>query len=126
MSVCYGRETWGNRTLADHEGILSASSLELLGAVRRTGESHVTELFGALLHFAPLTVLGAAVADGLFWVLLVKVFKVHSARARIVMLALVGPLLWALNLPWPTVVLGVLGSAVAIIKTLPDWNRVYG
>ena len=86
----------------------------------------LTTLFGSLLHFAPLTVLGAAVADGLFWVILVKVFKVHSARARIVMLALVGPLLWALNLSWPAVLLGVLGSAVAIVKTLPDWNRVYG
>lgn len=85
----------------------------------------LTTLFGALLPFAPLTVLGAAIAAALLWAFLLKVLHVHSARARIAVLALVGPLLWALNLPWPAVVLGILGGAVAIVKTLPDWNREY-
>ncbi len=85
----------------------------------------LTTLFGALLRFAPLTVLGAAIGAALLWVFLLKALHIHSARARIAVLALVGPLLWALSLPWPAVLLGVLGSAVAIAKTLPDWNREY-
>ncbi len=86
----------------------------------------LTTLLGGLLRFSPLRVVGAAVAVVLFWLFLVKALHIHSARARIAALALVGPLLWALSLPWPAVVLGILGGAAAIVKTLPDWNRVYG
>ena len=37
----------------------------------------------------------------------------------------IGPLLWALGMEPRTVLLGALGGAVVIVKTLPDWNRKY-
>ena len=50
---------------------------------------------------------------------------VRRARATIIALALVGPLVWVLGVPLHGVVLGLLGGLAAIIKKMPDWLREY-
>jgi glycerol-3-phosphate acyltransferase PlsY len=93
--------------------------------IRFAGGIGLSTLGGALLYLAPLGTLGAAAALVLFWLILVKLLRVHRARSTILAMVLVGPLLWALGLPLHIVLLGVLGGMVVIIKTLPDWNRQY-
>jgi len=85
----------------------------------------LTTVGGALLWYWPLRAGGAAVALIAAWLVLVKAGHMHRARATIVALAAVGPVLWALGVPPHGILLGVLGGAVAIVKTLPDWNREY-
>ena len=81
---------------------------------------------GATLCLSPLptlTALGILVPS---WLILMGLLQVHRARSTILVVAAVGPLLWALGLPKHGILLGVLGGAAVIIKTLPDWNRQYG
>ena len=85
----------------------------------------LSSLVGALLPFAPLPTLVGVLILGLPWLMLIKLLRVHRARATILAMAVVGPLLWALRLPWPGILLGVLGGVVVVLKTLPDWNRQY-
>jgi glycerol-3-phosphate acyltransferase PlsY len=93
--------------------------------IRFEGGIGLSSLAGALLYLAPLRTLGAAAALVLLWLILVKPLRVHRARSTILSMVLVGPLLWALGMPPHAVLLGVLGGAVVIIKTLPDWYRQY-
>ena len=94
--------------------------------IRFGGGIGLTSLGGALLWNWPLRVAGAAVVLIMLWLVLVKLARVHRARATVLVLAISGLLLWAMGLSLPGITLGVLGGAVAIIKTLPDWHRVYG
>ena len=48
-----------------------------------------------------------------FWLAVVKLLHVRRARATIIALALVGPLVWVLGVPLHGVVLGILGGLVA-------------
>ncbi|HIP97269.1 MAG TPA: glycerol-3-phosphate acyltransferase [Anaerolineae bacterium] len=80
---------------------------------------------GVLLYLSPLATLGALPTLALLWLILVRLLHVHRARATILIMAAVGPLLWALGLPPHGILLGTLGGAVVILKTLPDWNRQY-
>ena len=93
--------------------------------IRFGGGIGISTVAGALLVLSPLRTLGAVVTLVLFWLILVKLLHVHRARSTIVALAVAGPLLWALGLPPHGVVLGVLGGAVVIVKTIPDWHRRY-
>ena len=86
----------------------------------------LSKLTGALLILYPLPTLGVLFVLILLWVALVRVLRLHRARATIAAVALIGPLLWILGVPAPGVLLGALGGAVVILKTLPDWNRQYG
>ena len=94
--------------------------------IRFGGGIGLTSLGGALLWNWPLRVAGVAVALIVLWLVLVKLARVHRARATVLVLAINGLLLWAMGVPLPGITLGVLGGAVAIIKTLPDWQRDYG
>jgi glycerol-3-phosphate acyltransferase PlsY len=85
----------------------------------------LSSLAGGLLYEAPTAALTTLVIAALTWFLLIKVVRLHRARATIGVMLAVGPLLWALGTPLPTVVMGTLGALVVIVKTLPDWNRVY-
>ena len=85
----------------------------------------LSKLGGALLYLAPLRTLEAAVALVLLWLILTQLLHFHHARSTILAMAVVGPLLWALGVPLQGVLLGVLGGAVVIVKTIPDWNREY-
>ncbi|MDY6875541.1 MAG: glycerol-3-phosphate acyltransferase [Chloroflexota bacterium] len=86
----------------------------------------ISTLVGALLYLSPVLTLVALVALALIWVTLVRLLHVHRARSTILTMVTAGPLLWALRVPLPGILLGVLGGAVIIIKTIPDWNRQYG
>jgi glycerol-3-phosphate acyltransferase PlsY len=93
--------------------------------IRFDGGIGLSSLGGALLYLAPLHTLGAAAALVVFWLTLVKLLRVHRARSTILAMILIGPLLWVMATPLNTILLGVLGGAVVIIKTLPDWSRQY-
>jgi glycerol-3-phosphate acyltransferase PlsY len=85
----------------------------------------LTTVGGALLWSWPLQAGGAIVALIASWLFAVRVTHMHRARATIAALALAGPVLWAFGVPPSGILLGVLGGAVAILKTLPDWKREY-
>jgi glycerol-3-phosphate acyltransferase PlsY len=94
--------------------------------IRFGGGIGLSSLAGAVLYTSPLAGLEALGILVLFWLILVGVLRVHRARATIVTMVAVGPLLWALGVSLPSVILGVLGGAAVIVRTLPDWNRQYG
>jgi len=94
--------------------------------IRFGGGIGLSSLAGALLSHSPTAAVAALVALALFWFLLVRALRVHRARATILAMIMMGPLLWALGLPPAGILLGILGGAVVILKTLPDWNRPYG
>lgn len=88
----------------------------------------LSKLAGALLGLSPLIALEAALILLLLWFFLIKSMRVHRARATIITMIGVGPLLWAVGssaLALAGIALGVLGGVVVILKTLPDWNRTY-
>jgi glycerol-3-phosphate acyltransferase PlsY len=94
--------------------------------IRLGGGIGLSSLGGALLWHWPLPTLGTGLGAIGVWLVLVRLAQVHRARATIIVLALIGPVLWALGVPLHGVVLALLGGAAAIIKTLPDWDRQYG
>jgi len=83
----------------------------------------LSTLFGALFAFAPLQAVAVLAVLVLLWVVLVKLLSVRRARATILVMAAVGPLLWLMGLAWTGIALGVLGGLAVVIKTLPEWNR---
>ncbi len=86
-------------------------------------------LAGTLLGLSPEAALPTAIVLLIIWLLLIKPLRIHRARATIAVMLMVGPILWLMgNATWSLqeIWMGVLGGAVAIIKTLPDWNRQYG
>jgi glycerol-3-phosphate acyltransferase PlsY len=93
--------------------------------IRFGGGIGLSTLTGAMLYLDPLRTLGAMVALVLFWLILTQLLHIHRARSTIVAMLAVGPLLWALGMPPNGVLLGALGGAVVIVKTIPDWNREY-
>ena len=93
--------------------------------IRFGGGIGLSTLAGTLLWLSPVLTLTALVALALVWATLVRLLRVHRARATILTMIAVGPLLWALGLPLHGILLGVLDGAVVIIKTLPDWDRQY-
>jgi glycerol-3-phosphate acyltransferase PlsY len=94
--------------------------------IRFGGGIGLSSLGGALLVLTPLRTLGAAAALVLFWLILVRLLRVHRARSTILAMVLVGPLLGAMGTSLQAVLLGVLGGVVVIAKTIPDWSRQYG
>jgi glycerol-3-phosphate acyltransferase PlsY len=93
--------------------------------IRFAGGIGLSSLFGAVFFHSPLSAVLMLAILGLLWVALVKLLRVHRARATILALLPGGPLLWALGESWAVVMLGVLGGLAIILKTLPDWNRQY-
>ena len=97
--------------------------------LRFGGGIGLATLLGTLLGSELRVALPAAVLVLLIWVLLVTMMRVHRARATVIVMLLVGPILWGIgsSLLSPQEILsGVLGGVVVIVKTLPDWNRQYG
>lgn len=106
-------------------GVMAVVGHDWSTFIRFDGGIGLSTLAGALLCLSPLLALGTLVGLLLFWLILVRVLHVHRAQSTILAMVVAGPLLWALGSPLHTVLLGVLGGAVVIIKTLPDWNRKY-
>ncbi len=93
--------------------------------IRFGGGIGLSTLTGALLPLLPLHAFGALVASLIFWWILYKPLHIHRARATILAMIAIGPLLWALGFPPSGILLGILGGIVVIVKILPDWNRKY-
>ena len=86
-------------------------------------------LAGTLLGRSPGAAIVAALAILIVWLLMIKPLRIHRARATILVMMLVGPILWLTGGAFWSIQeiwMGVLGGGVAIVKTLPDWNRQYG
>lgn len=115
----------GNPWAATAAGVMAVVGHNWSVFIRFSGGIGLSTLTGTLLYLSPLATLGALVALVLFWLILVRLLRVHRARATILTMVAVGPLLWALRLPPPGVLLGALDGLAVILKTLPDWNRQY-
>ncbi|MGC9393668.1 MAG: glycerol-3-phosphate acyltransferase [Anaerolineae bacterium] len=85
----------------------------------------LADLAGATLAFDWLRGLGSGGAFILLWLVLTKVLHRHRARSTIVGMLVFALMLWALGMSLPGLVMGAGGAAIVIVKTLPDWNRVY-
>ena len=93
--------------------------------IRFAGGIGLSSLTGAMLCLSPWRTLEALVGAVLFWLILVRLLRFHRARATILTMVIVWPLVWALGMPPHGILLGVLGGAAVIVKTIPDWNREY-
>ena len=93
--------------------------------IRFGGGIGLSKLTGALLALLPLHTLCMLAALLIFWLILTKSLHIHRAQATTLAITTIGPLLWVLGFPLHGVLIGVLGGIVAIVKTLPDWNRKY-
>jgi glycerol-3-phosphate acyltransferase PlsY len=85
----------------------------------------LANLAGATLAFDWLRALGSGGTFIVLWFVLTKVLHFHRARATIFGMLVFALMLWLLGMPAPGLAMGALGAAIVIVKTLPDWNRVY-
>jgi glycerol-3-phosphate acyltransferase PlsY len=85
----------------------------------------LSTLAGALLGLSPLSALRTAIPLLLLWLILVRLLRIHRARATILTMLTLGPLLWVWGSPSQAILSGGLGAMVIILKTLPDWGRQY-
>jgi glycerol-3-phosphate acyltransferase PlsY len=85
----------------------------------------ISSLVGVYLGGWPLAAIGSLVVLCLLWALLHFLLRIHRARATILVMVALGPVMWAFGLPLHGILLGVLGGIVVIVKTLPDWYREY-
>jgi len=87
---------------------------------RFRGGMGLSTLGAIFLYVQPIVILPVA----LIWFILYRSMN-HSARAMVVALAVAGPTLWLLDESPPTVILGLVGSAVLILRHFSDWHRSY-
>jgi glycerol-3-phosphate acyltransferase PlsY len=106
-------------------GVMAMVGHDWSAFIRFGGGIGLSTLGGALLRLSPLRALGAGIVLVLLWVMLVRLLRIHRARATILAMMTLGPLLWAMGSPSPSIAVAVLGGAAAILKTLPDWSRRY-
>jgi glycerol-3-phosphate acyltransferase PlsY len=116
----------GNPWAATAAGVMAVAGHNWSLFLRFEGGIGLSTLLGAMLAFAPLATVGAFLVLLASWLVMVRLLRLHRARATILAMVAVGPLLWLLGMPWPGVVMGALGGLVVIVKTLPDWEREYG
>jgi len=93
--------------------------------IRLGGGIGLSSLAGALLGNWHQVALETAACLLVFWLILCRLLHVHRARATMLAMLILCPLLWALGLPIHGILLGVLGGIVIIVKTMPDWHREY-
>jgi glycerol-3-phosphate acyltransferase PlsY len=86
----------------------------------------LAKLTGAMVAFGPPRAFATLATVILLWLFLTRLLRFHRARSTILVMLTVGPLLWLMGALPPAILLGVLGGAIVIIKTIPDWNREYG
>jgi glycerol-3-phosphate acyltransferase PlsY len=115
----------GNPWAATAAGVMAVAGHNWCVFLHFEGGIGLSTLFGAMLGFAPLTALVAFLVLLPSWVVMIKLLRIHRARATILAMMATGPLLWVLGMPQPGVVMGALGGLLVIVKTLPDWKRSY-
>jgi len=115
----------GNPWAATAAGVMAIVGHNWSVFIHFGGGIGLSTLAGSLLALAPLPALEALVGLVIFWLILVLLLRFHRARSTVLAMVAVGPLLWALGMEPHAVLLGLLGGAVVILKTLPDWNRRY-
>jgi glycerol-3-phosphate acyltransferase PlsY len=93
--------------------------------IRFGGGIGLSTLAGALIRMSLFPSLAALTILLLLWVVLVRLLHAHRARATVLAMAALGPLLWALGLPYQSILVGALGGLAVALKTLPDWHRQY-
>lgn len=106
-------------------GVMAVVGHDWSAYIRFQGGIGLSTLAGALFGLDPGRAFVALVLLVGLWLLLTQLLHVHRARATVLTMLVLGPLLWGLGVCLPGVLLGVLGGGVVIIKTLPDWYRVY-
>jgi len=114
-----------NPWAATAAGVMAVVGHDWSVFIRFGGGIGLSKLTGALLCLDPLPTIGALVGVALFWLILVKLLRLHRAHSTILAMVTIGPMLWALGMELPGVLLGALGGVVVIVKTMPDWNREY-
>jgi glycerol-3-phosphate acyltransferase PlsY len=114
-----------NPWAATAAGVMAVVGHDWSVFIRFGGGIGLSKLTGALLCLDPLPTMGALAGVALFWLILVKLLRLHRAHSTILAMVTIGPMLWALGMGLPGVLLGALGGVVVIVKTMPDWNREY-
>lgn len=123
-------------TLALTENLWAAAAAGVMAVVghnwsiliRFGGGIGISSLAGAMLCLEPRRSLVTAAILLALWLLLVSPLGFHRARATIVVMMLVGPLIWGIGgaeLMPQSLLLGVFGGAIVAAKTIPDWSRQY-
>lgn len=115
----------GDPWAATTAGVMAVVGHDWSAFIHAGGGIGLSTLGGALLRLSPLRTIGAGLALVFFWFTLVRLLRVHRARATILAMVALGPLLWVIGSPPPSIASAMLGGAVVIIKTFPDWSRRY-
>jgi glycerol-3-phosphate acyltransferase PlsY len=124
-AVTFASLITANPWAAAAAGVLAVIGHNWSAFIRFGGGIGLATLTGVMLGFSPLPAIEAVGILLPFWLVLIKLLRVHRARATILVMSIIGPLLWAFGLPWTGILGGALGGVVVILKTLPDWNRRY-
>lgn len=85
----------------------------------------LSTIYGSLLFFQPLIVTGAILILLAIRQILVKMLHFHRNRVTIFGMLIFPFILKLLALRPEGILLSALGGLIVIIKTIPDWNRVY-
>jgi glycerol-3-phosphate acyltransferase PlsY len=129
LAVAVARMLWSHPLAGTVAGVAAIVGHDWSVFIRFAGGIGLAKLVGGLLAISvPEWLLPALIAVFIalaLWLGLIRLARVHRARSTILVILLAGPLLWALGLPLPIILLGVFGGIVVIVKTIPDWNRVY-
>ena len=128
LAVVVARMLWSHPLAGTVAGVAVIVGHDWSVYIRFAGGIGLAKLAGCLLAISAsqwLLALIAVLVTLALWLGLIRFARVHRARSTILVMALAGPLLWVLGFPLPVILLGVFGGIVVIIKTTPDWNRVY-
>jgi len=93
--------------------------------IRMKGGIGLSTLYGSLLFFQPLIVTGAVFIIVAIRMFLSKILHFHRNRVTIFCMLIFPIILKCLTIRTEGVLLCTIGGLFVIIKTIPDWNRVY-
>ena len=93
--------------------------------IRMQGGIGLSTLYGSLLFFQPLLVTGAILILVATRMFLVNILHFHRNRVTIFCMLIFPAILKLLAIRNEGILLCAVGALIVIIKTIPDWNRVY-
>jgi len=125
LAVAVARMMWSHPLAGTVAGVAAIVGHDWSVFIRFAGGIGLAHLAGTMLGFDWLRALAGGGAFILLWLILTKMLHCHRARATIFGMLVFAPVLWMVGTSPPGIVLGALGAVVVILKTLPDWNRVY-